>query len=267
MSVEDSIAGLLGRVSTGQQSVVEAMGELRTLPFEDLGHSKVDHHRAIRRGLGEVIYCAGKTPGQVAEIAAAMASRSARVLGTRATRAHFEAARERVPDVCYDAVARVIWLDREPQTRKMEGVALVAAGTSDLPVAEEAARTLEWAGQAPARFCDVGVAGLHRLLSQLTEIRKANVVIVVAGMEGALPSVVAGLVSAPVIAVPTSVGYGASFGGLAALLGMLNSCSPGISVVNIDNGFGAAYQAAVINTAIRRRRKGVEGNGDDGRWE
>jgi len=265
VSVEDSIRGLLDRVCSREKSVDEALAALRTLPFEDLGHTKVDHHRVLRRGFPEVIYCAGKTPRQVAEIAAAFSARSGRVLGTRASQEHFDAARDLVPDLNYDATARAIWLDREPPDRRLEGVALIAAGTSDLPVAEEAARTLEMMGQLPARFCDVGVAGLHRLLAHLPEIRKANVVIVVAGMEGALPSVVAGLVSAPVIAVPTSVGYGASFGGLAALLGMLNSCSPGISVVNIDNGFGAAYQAAVINTAIQRSHPSVGGNGDDRR--
>ena len=265
MSFEESIRGLLDRVSSRQQSVDEALGALRTLPFEDLGHTKVDHHRVLRRGFPEVIYCAGKTPGHVAEITASFAARSGRVLGTRASAEHFEAARDRVADVNYDPVGRTLWLDREPPDRPMEGIALVAAGTSDLPVAEEAARTLEMMGQAPARFCDVGVAGIHRLFAHLPQIREANVVIVVAGMEGALPSVVAGLVSAPVIAVPTSVGYGASFGGLAALLGMLNSCSPGISVVNIDNGFGAAYQAAVINTAIHRPSGCAEGNGHDGR--
>ncbi len=264
MSVEDSIRDLLDRVSSRRQSVDEAMGALRTLPFEDLGHTKVDHHRVLRRGFPEVIYCAGKTPGQVAEITASFAARSGRVLGTRASPEQFEAARDRVSDVEYDPVARTLWLDRDPPARRMEGIALVVAGTSDLPVAEEAARTLEMFGQAPARFCDVGVAGIHRLLAHLAQIREADVVIVVAGMEGALPSVVAGLVSAPVIAVPTSVGYGASFGGLAALLGMLNSCSPGISVVNIDNGFGAAYQAAIINTAIHRSGHWAEGNGHDG---
>ena len=255
MTSEQSIRRLLDRVSSHDQSVDDALAALRVLPFEDLGHAKVDHHRTIRRGFPEVIYCAGKTADQVAQIALCMSSRAPRVLGTRATPPQFEAARKLVPEILYDATAGVLWLDREPDAPRTAGVALVAAGTSDLAVAEEAARTLDLLGQQAARFYDVGVAGLHRVLAQLPQLREANVVIVIAGMEGALPSVVAGLIRAPVIAVPTSTGYGASFGGLAALLGMLNSCSPGISVVNIDNGFGAAYQAAAINTAIAQARK------------
>jgi pyridinium-3,5-biscarboxylic acid mononucleotide synthase len=266
MLSEQSIRQLLHRVCEGQQSVEEAMCALRVLPFEDLGHAKVDHHRVIRRGHPEVIYCAGKTPQQVAEIAQCLAARSTRILGTRATPEQFDVAQRLVPGLQYDACARALWLDREPNISRMEGVALLAAGTTDLPVAQEAVRTLEIMGQAPTKMFDVGVAGLQRVLATLPQLRSANVVIVVAGMEGALPGVVAGLIAAPVIAVPSSVGYGASFGGLAALLGMLNSCSPGISVVNIDNGFGAAYQAAVINSAIVRARKGaaVGNNGDDG---
>jgi NCAIR mutase (PurE)-related protein len=226
----------------------------------------VDHHRALRRGHPEVIYCAGKTPRQVAEIARRLAEHSPRFLATRASREQFEIAQQLVPELQYDDCARTFWLNRERDAPRRPGVALVSAGTSDLPVAEEAARTLEVMGQAPDRLYDVGVAGLQRVLAHLPQLRAANVVIVVAGMEGALPGVVAGLIAAPVIAVPTSAGYGASFGGLAALLGMLNSCSPGVSVVNIDNGFGAAYQAAVINAAIapaRWQQSGSNGNGRD----
>ena len=194
-----------------------------------------------------MVYCAGKTPDQTAIILERLAARAPRILGTRATRDHFEASFARVHDLQYDETARVIWLDREPDRPRKAGVILAAAGTSDLPVAEEAARTLDLMGHTPHRLYDVGVAGLQRVLHHVPLLRTANVVIVVAGMEGALPGVVAGLIEAPVIAVPTSVGYGASFNGLAALLGMLNSCSPGVSVVNIDNGYGAAHTAAAIN--------------------
>jgi len=238
---------LLTRVARHEQGVDEALAALTTLPFEDLGFAKIDHHRELRRGIPEVIYCAGKTPQQVAQIAQCMAQRTGRMMGTRATFEHFHAARELLPELKYDATARIIYLDSEPDRPRKAGVVLLAAGTSDLPVAEEAALSLDLMGQGAQRVYDVGVAGLPRLLEHLPVLRAANVLIVIAGMEGALPSVVAGLVAAPVIAVPTSVGYGASFGGLAALLGMLNSCSPGIAVVNIDNGFGAAYLAAMIN--------------------
>ena len=206
----------------------------------------LDHHRLYRKGFSEVVYCPCKTAQQVASIIAELARHSPRVLGTRATPEQYAAAKRRVPDLQYHAAARAIWLDRNPGP-KARGVAIVAAGTGDLSVAWEAAITLQVMGQRPQCFWDVGVAGLHRLLDKLESLRQARVVVVVAGMEGALPSVVAGLIAAPVIAVPTSVGYGASFGGVAALLAMLNSCAPGIAVVNIDNGFGAGYMAAVIN--------------------
>jgi hypothetical protein len=257
---ERSIRSLLTLVASREQGVDEALTALRSLPFEDLGFAKVDHHRELRRGHPEVIYCAGKTPDQVAQIAQQLARRGPRVLGTRADRQHFEAAREVIDDLRYDATARALWLDREPDRSRQTGVVLVAAGTSDLPVAEEAALTLDLMGHAPEKIYDVGVAGLHRLLSHLDVLRNAAVIVVVAGMEGALPGVVGGLVSAPVVAVPTSVGYGASFGGLAALLGMLNSCSPGVGVVNIDNGFGAGYLAATINS----RTVASKSNGEAG---
>jgi NCAIR mutase (PurE)-related protein len=238
---------LLEQVSVGDLPVAEAVAALQQLPFEELGFATIDHHRALRKGAPEVIYCAGKTPEQVAIIAARLAARNPQMMGTRATREHYEAARRELPELHYDEMARVFWFDREPERHRQSGVVVVAAGTSDLPVAEEAALTLEILGQAPERIYDVGVAGLHRLLHRLPALQQARVIVAVAGMEGALPSVVAGLVSAPVIAVPTSVGYGASFGGVAALLAMLNSCANGIAVVNIDNGFGAGYMAAMIN--------------------
>jgi hypothetical protein len=248
---EDGIRDLLGRVAAGTMSVADAGEALRALHVEELGFASLDHHRTLRKGFPEVVFCAGKSAAQVAEIVARLADRSPRVLGTRATPDHFKAARRQVRDLQFDPVARTIWIDREPARARLPGVVLVAAGTSDLPVAEEAARTLDLLGHAPARIYDVGVAGLHRLVRHTRALQQADVVIVVAGMEGALPSVIGGLVSAPVIAVPTSVGYGASFGGLTALLAMLNSCASGVSVVNIDNGFGAAFQAAAINQRIR----------------
>jgi len=210
----------------------------------------LDHHRLHRKGFSEVVFCQCKTAEQVASIIYSLSLHSPSVLGTRASAEQYEAAKRRVPDLQYHPLARVIWLDRQPG-KKADGVAVVAAGTGDLSVAEEAALTLEVMGHRPQRIWDVGVAGLHRLLDKLPELRQARVIVAVAGMEGALPSVVAGLVAAPVIAVPTSVGYGASFGGVAALLAMLNSCAPGISVVNIDNGFGAGYMAAAINAQIQ----------------
>jgi len=234
--------------------VEAALGRLSTLPFEAMQGATVDHHRALRKGFGEVIYCAGKTPAQVAGIAAKMAERSSRLLGTRATPEQYSAARKKVRGLQYDPQSRVLWLVRDPKPGHA-GVVVVAAGTSDLPVAEEAARTLQVMGHDPVRIADVGVAGLHRLLSHLPTLTEARVIVAVAGMEGALPSVIAGLVAAPVIAVPTSVGYGASFGGVAALLAMLNSCASGLAVVNIDNGFGAGYMAAMMNNQCVQMKK------------
>ncbi|MGC8625441.1 MAG: nickel pincer cofactor biosynthesis protein LarB [Phycisphaerae bacterium] len=233
-------------VATGRIKVEPAMNRLRLLASESMDFATLDHHRTLRKGFPEVVYCQGKTCRQVAAIVQRLAQRGTRVLGTRASAEQFAAAQRLVPELQYHPVARALWLNRVVSA-KMEGVVVIAAGTSDLAVAEEAALTLELMGQQPNRIWDVGVAGLHRLLNRLDEIRQAHVIVAVAGMEGALPGVLAGLVAAPVIAVPTSVGYGASFGGLAALLGMLNSCAPGLAVVNIDNGFGAAYMAAIIN--------------------
>jgi hypothetical protein len=244
---EDTLRVLLERVATGQESIDQAVAALRTLPFEDLGFARLDHHRALRWGFPEVVFCPGKTPSQVAEIVERLAQRNPAVLGTRATMEQFQAAQARVSDLHYHEMARALWLERDTERSLKPGVMIVAAGTSDLPVAEEAALTLRLMGHEPRLVADVGVAGLHRLLPHVPALQAAHVVVAVAGMEGALASVVGGLVACPVIAVPTSVGYGASFNGLAALLAMLNSCASGVAVVNIDNGFGAGHMAAVIN--------------------
>jgi NCAIR mutase (PurE)-related protein len=220
---------------------------LRETPFADLGFARVDHHRAIRQGFPEVVLGIGKTPAQIAAIAAEIVGRGSTLLITRATVAAYEAVRAAVPQAVFYADAALIAFQQQDITPGKGTIVVAAAGTSDLPVAEEAARTAELMGNAVERVYDVGVAGIHRLLGERARLAAARVIIVVAGMEGALPSVVAGLVDVPVIAVPTSVGYGASFGGIAALLGMLNSCSAGVSVVNIDNGFGAANIASLIN--------------------
>lgn len=243
---------LLERLAAGEVTVDAAIDNLRSLPFEDLGFAQLDHHRALRWGFPEVIFCAGKTPGQVATIVERLAARSSRLLGTRASLEQFDAARQDVPDLQYHALARCIWLDRAPLRERQPGIVIASAGTSDLPVVEEAALTVTLMGHAATRIVDVGVAGLHRLLPHIPTLQQANVVIVVAGMEGALASVVGGLTDAPVIAVPTSVGYGAAFGGLAALLAMLNSCASGVAVVNIDNGYGAGHLAALINSRIAK---------------
>ena len=224
----------------------EALSRLRHLPYEDLGFAQVDHHRAMRRGFPEVVLGEGKTAEQVVTIAERLAAHTDRLLITRVDADCYRALKERVSDAVYYPSAQVVTVDRSGEPRR-QGVAVLCAGTADLPVAEEAAVTAELMGSAVDRLYDVGVAGIHRLLDRMEIIRAAKALVVAAGMEGALPSVVAGLVAAPVIAVPTSVGYGASFRGLAPLLTMLNSCAPGVAVVNIDNGFGAGYLAAVIN--------------------
>lgn len=249
---EDTLRAMLERVAAGQESIDQAVAALRTLPFEDIGFAKLDHHRTLRWGFPEVIFCPGKTADQVAGIVERLAERSPRLLGTRATLEQFQAAQARVPELRYHEAARALWLEREPDRPLKAGVMIVAAGTSDLPVAEEAALTLRLMGHQPQVVADVGVAGLHRLLPHVPALQAAHVVIAVAGMEGALASVVGGLVACPVIAVPTSIGYGASFGGVAALLAMLNSCASGVAVVNIDNGFGAGHMAAVINELAYR---------------
>lgn len=237
---------LLADVQRGDLSPEEASTRLAKLPFEDTGEARIDHHRALRTGLPEVIYAAGKTPTQVADLFARMTAAGTDVLASRATPEAAAAVQALTPAAEYDAVARLILLRQSPSTAPRGHIAVLCAGTSDLPVAEEAARTAQFFGAKVTRLYDVGVAGLHRLLAVREQLLEANCVIVCAGMEGALPSVVGGLVAVPVVAVPTSVGYGASFGGSAALLGMLNSCSPNVTVVNIDNGFGAAYTATLI---------------------
>ncbi len=225
----------------------EAVRRLRHLPFEELGFAKVDHHRALRSGIPEVVLAEGKTPSQVAKIFQRLARHGPNVLATRATRAHYLAVRKLARKAEYEELARAIVLRRDPTIHGKGTIAVVSAGTGDIPVAEEAVITAELMGNRVEHLYDVGVAGIHRLLAHRASLTRARVVIVCAGMEGALPSVVGGLVGVPVIAVPTSVGYGASFDGLAALLGMLNSCASNVSVVNIDNGFGAGYVASMIN--------------------
>jgi pyridinium-3,5-biscarboxylic acid mononucleotide synthase len=242
----EMILQLLESVQSGETTPVSALRELARMPYEDTGFARIDHHRALRLGLPEVIYAAGKTPSQVAEIFARMAAAGGSVLATRADTHAYGAVKLRVPKAVYHEQARIIGLRAGTDGEKAGPVAVVCAGTSDLPVAEEAATTAEYLGLEVSRLWDVGVAGLHRILAAREGLNAARAVIVCAGMEGALPSVVGGLVAAPVIAVPTSVGYGAAFGGVAALLGMLNSCSPNVCVVNIDNGFGAAYVAAMM---------------------
>jgi pyridinium-3,5-biscarboxylic acid mononucleotide synthase len=245
------IRDLLDRVHRGDLPPGDAEAilttHLRTLPFEDLGFARVDHHRSLRQGFPEVILGLGKTPAEIAAIAQRIVGRGHTLLVTRADPAAFSAVVAVLPDATYHERARVITLQRNDIPAAAGGVLVAAAGTSDLPVAEEAAITAEVMGNTVDRLYDVGVAGLHRLLREHDRLRLARVIVVVAGMEGALPSVVAGLVQVPVVAVPTSVGYGASFGGLAALLAMLNSCANGVSVVNIDNGFGAGCIASLIN--------------------
>jgi NCAIR mutase (PurE)-related protein len=237
---------LLAAVERGDLSPAAASERLASLPFEDLGHARIDHHRALRTGLPEVIYAAGKSPAQTAEIFARMAAAGHDVLATRADQPTALAVLEDVPAAVHHPQARAITLRQAAPSEPIGHIAVVCAGTSDLPVAEEAAVTAELFNTLVTRLYDVGVAGIHRLLAVREQFASVNVVIVCAGMEGALPSVVGGLVGVPVIAVPTSVGYGASFNGAAALLGMLNSCSPNVTVVNIDNGFGAAYTATLI---------------------
>jgi len=241
---------LFKRVQSRELSVDEAVAEMRTGAFDDIDFAKIDHRRTLQQGFPEVVYCEGKAPQQSAEIVWRLVKHGdGNILATRVDEQTYEAIRARVPDAQYHSVARLVTILRGERVQ-LGCVAVVSAGTSDIPVAEEAALTAETMGSRVTRIYDAGVAGLHRLLARLDDIRAAEVVVVVAGMEGALASVVGGLVAAPVIAVPTSIGYGANFGGLSALLSMLNSCSSGVTVVNIDNGFGAGYTAAVINRRI-----------------
>ena len=248
MSYESDVHTLLSEFKQGKMSDSGLLEKLQELNVTDLGFAKLDHNRSLRQGFPEVVYCEGKSLRQAREILRVLVARHDNILGTRASRELYDLVREDLPDVVYHEEARLLVLERSPLPKdETHVVAVVAAGTSDFPVAEEAALTTELMGNRVTRVYDVGVAGIHRLLGKLDIIRKANVVVVVAGMEGALASVVGGLVDKPIIAVPTSVGYGANFHGLAALLGMLNSCSAGVAVVNIDNGFGAGRLASTIN--------------------
>ncbi len=244
---EKELKALLDSVREGRTTPDEAVQQLRSLPFEDLGFAKVDHHRKLRVGFPEIIFGPGKDPEHIAAIFATLAERGNNVLATRVTTAQFAAIKSKTPQAEYSTVARAAYLRQKDEIVGKGTIAIVCAGTSDVPIAEEAVLTAELMGNHVEKLYDVGVAGLHRLLAHKDALTKARVVVVCAGMEGALPSVVGGLVGVPVIAVPTSVGYGASFGGVAALLGMMNSCASNVSVVNIDNGFGAAYVASMIN--------------------
>jgi hypothetical protein len=244
---------LLEKFRAGGVSRDQVLQAFQAAPVADLGFAQVDTHRALRKGFPEVIFGEGKTPGQVLRIAGKLLEREPHVLVTRIAPEHARALRRKFRCAVYHELARCVTIDKRPLPKRPGTIAVVCAGTSDLPVAEEAAVTAEIMGNRVERVNDVGVAGVHRLFNRLESIQRANVVIVVAGMEGALPSVVAGLVAKPVIAVPTSVGYGASFGGLAALLGMLNSCASGLTVVNIDNGFGAGFAASQINSLTEKQ--------------
>ena len=237
---------ILELVRDGGMSVEEAEGHFRRQPFEDLGFAKLDLHRKTRSGFPEVIFCSGKPDAFLVSIYERMVKEEGRAFGTRAGEHQYEIGREVIPDIQYDPVSRILKVERE-QTERRGLIAVVTGGTADIPVAEEAAQTAEYFGTNVERIYDVGVSGIHRLLAQMEKLQEANCIVAVAGMEGALASVVGGLVRNPVIAVPTSVGYGANFGGLSSLLSMINSCANGIAVVNIDNGYGAGYMATQIN--------------------
>jgi NCAIR mutase (PurE)-related protein len=246
MTVKE-IENLLNEVKSGEKSIEEALEILKTFPYSDLGFARIDHHREIRTGYPEIIYCAGKTIDQAKVIFKTMSEHGNNVIGTRACESMFEAVKEILPEAVFYKEARIISIKKKNVEIPLTSIAVITAGTSDMPVAEEAAVTAELLGNNVLRIYDAGVAGIHRLVDKLPEIRKCRVVIVIAGMEGALASVVGGLIDKPIIAVPTSVGYGANFGGISALLAMLTSCSTGVTVVNIDNGFGAGFSASMIN--------------------
>ena len=246
MNVKE-VEKLLKDVKTGETSVEKALDILKNFPYTDLGFARIDHHREMRTGYPEIIYCAGKSIEQVKEIVRVMSERENNVIGTRANQEMFDAVKSITPEAVYYSMARIISVQKKKPKAPESRIAIITAGTSDMPVAEEAAVTAELLGNNVLRIYDAGVAGIHRLVDKLPDIRSCRVVVVIAGMEGALASVVGGLVDKPVIAVPTSVGYGASFGGISALLAMLTSCSTGVTVVNIDNGFGAGFSASMIN--------------------
>jgi NCAIR mutase (PurE)-related protein len=238
---------LLKEVKNGHSTIEEALDILKNFPYTDLGFARIDHHREMRTGYPEIIYCAGKSVDQVREIVRVMSEKENNVIGTRANQEMFDAVKSILPEAVYYPVARIISVQKKKPAIPKTRIAVITAGTSDMPIAEEAAITAELLGNNVLRIYDAGVAGIHRLVDKLPEIRNCRVIIVIAGMEGALASVVGGLVDKPVIAVPTSVGYGANFGGISALLAMLTSCSTGVTVVNIDNGFGAGFSASMIN--------------------
>jgi len=244
---EQTIEKLLKAVKNDDISIANALKKMKSLPFEDIDFAKIDHHRQIRLGYPEVIYGERKTPDQIAQIAQKILDKKSNILITRANEQAYGAVKTIAPEAKYNVIGRTIAIEREHIVPPKSYIAIIAAGTSDLYAVEEAYETAKILGNHVKKVVDVGVAGIHRLFAHLDIIQNARVVIVIAGMEGALASVVGGLVDKPVIAVPTSVGYGASFGGMAALLSMLNSCASGVSVVNIDNGFGAAYSASIIN--------------------
>lgn len=250
---EATIRQLIEQIRNGGIDPEAAFQELKNLPFEDLGFAKIDHHRSIRRGYPEAIFCEGKTVDQVAGIVERMLERDVNILATRASAAVYEAISRKTSKAVYHELARIVVINRVEVAPTEATILVVAAGTADMPVAEECCVTAEAMGNRLGRLYDVGVAGLHRLLAHRRQLSEARVLVVVAGMEGALPSVVAGMTDVPVIAVPTSVGYGTNFGGLSALLTMLNSCASGISVVNIDNGYGAAYSASLINHLAEKK--------------
>ncbi len=255
---QNRLISLLEQYKHDQCSLEEVLRELKNLPYESVDNfANLDHHRSLRTGFPEVIMGQGKTAQQILEIFTRLQQRSKQVIATRVSAEIYAQIGGSLPEAAYDPASRMLYRDTDRERAKQQGILVVTAGTSDIPVAEEAAITAEVMGNEVKRIYDVGVAGLHRLLNRLPELQQARVIIVVAGMEGALPSVVAGLVSAPIIAVPTSIGYGASFQGLAALLGMLNSCANGVSVVNIDNGFGAGSIAARINHLIQQEASGA----------
>lgn len=249
---------LLRQVKDGEISIQDAARDLKNLPYEDLGYARIDHHRKLRAGFAEVVFCQGKADEHLCGIFENFYIHKRNVLGTRASVYQYEILKEQFPEIVYDKIARLVKIEFE-KPKLMGNVAVCTAGTADIPVAEEAAQCAEFFGTRVSRYYDVGVAGIHRLLFKREEICQANCIIAIAGMEGALGSVLAGLVDKPVIAVPTSVGYGANFGGVSALLSMLNSCANGISVVNIDNGYGAAYIATQINRLAERTHSADEG--------
>jgi NCAIR mutase (PurE)-related protein len=244
------IEKLLSDVKKGETTVDEALLILKNFPYTDLGFARIDHHREMRTGYPEIIYCAGKSVEQVREIFRVMAEKESNVIGTRANEEMYESVKSISPGAIFYPMARIISLQKKKPLTPETRIAIISAGTSDMPVAEEAAITAELLGNNVLRIYDAGVAGIHRLVDKLPEIRNCRVIVVIAGMEGALASVVGGLVDKPVIAVPTSVGYGANFGGISALLAMLTSCSTGVTVVNIDNGFGAGFAASMINKMV-----------------